>query len=234
MGPASDSETQLASDSGVNPPEQSFPIQFWIDHLSCCRNTDAEYGDKNIPNPILVKGESLPSASKSGPRATSPGLATRIKLARRALNLTQIELGERLGTTQSNVAKWERGDYQPMPEHLVQIARLLAGNTEALYFYRQAGIPDSFFANESAPMPEVLDRTSRNEKRQQSSLRQGVDRELLIQSIVMLNQVLEKTGRKITNHLTYATLVADIYEASHRAGRLTSAMVEQFSLQIAS
>jgi transcriptional regulator with XRE-family HTH domain len=49
-----------------------------------------------------------------------------IREARRRAGLTQAELAQRLGTTQSAVARWERGRAHPPLETLARIARACA------------------------------------------------------------------------------------------------------------
>jgi repressor LexA len=100
------------------------------------------------------------SVSKLNKVADPVTLAQKIRQARSkdVLHLTQTEFAERLGTTQSNVAKWERGDYVPAPAQLVKIARLLAGRLEAFDFYKAAGVSDSYFENPESALPEVLER----------------------------------------------------------------------------
>ena len=46
-----------------------------------------------------------------------------IREARRRAALTQAELGERLGTSQSVVARWERGDVLPSLETVRRVVR---------------------------------------------------------------------------------------------------------------
>ncbi len=50
-------------------------------------------------------------------------IGSRIKLARETVGLTQTELAERIGTTQSGVASMEANVYRPSAEYLETIAR---------------------------------------------------------------------------------------------------------------
>ena len=53
----------------------------------------------------------------------SADLAGLVRLARRHAGLTQIELAERLGTTQSAVSRWERGGDEPRLSTFAEIVR---------------------------------------------------------------------------------------------------------------
>ena len=92
-----------------------------------------------------------------------PNWAIKTRQARKKLALSQVAFAESLHTTQSNVSKWERGDYRPSPAHFVQIARLLGGGIESLYFYSEAGVPEPFFEKENAPIPAILTDTGKTE-----------------------------------------------------------------------
>ena len=46
------------------------------------------------------------------------------EIRRRILRISQAVLGERLGCTQQNVARWERGETIPLPDELDQIATM--------------------------------------------------------------------------------------------------------------
>lgn len=99
-----------------------------------------------------------------------PDWAVKTRLARKKLALSQVAFAERLHTTQSNVSKWEKGDYRPSPGHFVQIARLLGGGVESLYFYSEAGVPESFFEKENSPIPSVLTDTGETEQAKMKSV----------------------------------------------------------------
>lgn len=51
------------------------------------------------------------------------GSAALIRTARRRAGLTQAELAARLGTTQSVIARWERGGVEPAFETLARVVR---------------------------------------------------------------------------------------------------------------
>src|ERR1700733_15239757 len=50
-------------------------------------------------------------------------IGSRIKLAREIAGLTQTELAERIGTTQSGIASMEANLYRPSPEYLKILAK---------------------------------------------------------------------------------------------------------------
>jgi transcriptional regulator with XRE-family HTH domain len=49
--------------------------------------------------------------------------ATLIRIARRRAGLTQSELAARLGKTQSEIGRWERGETRPSFERVQQVTR---------------------------------------------------------------------------------------------------------------
>jgi len=57
-------------------------------------------------------------ASRTGP---SPGFITTL---RKALGLTQLELGERVGVDKMTVSRWERGTVHPSEESLTELEKV--------------------------------------------------------------------------------------------------------------
>jgi transcriptional regulator with XRE-family HTH domain len=66
----------------------------------------------------------MPNETVSYP-PDSDTVAARIRTRRRALDLTQTQVAERLGVTQSAVALWERGETQPRLDLLRGLAEIL-------------------------------------------------------------------------------------------------------------
>jgi transcriptional regulator with XRE-family HTH domain len=58
----------------------------------------------------------------------SQALARKIKTVRRQAGLTQTQLGERVGISQSHISAWERGLWSPTVSSLAKIAA--ATNTQ--------------------------------------------------------------------------------------------------------
>lgn len=79
-----------------------------------------------------------------GGYASAVSLARNIKSLRRAANLTQGELGDRLGVEQSAVSKWETGKAEPDASMLPVIARQLDSRVDALL----RGIDAQYDAND--------------------------------------------------------------------------------------
>jgi transcriptional regulator with XRE-family HTH domain len=67
-------------------------------------------------------------------------IGERIKEARTALKLSQEGLGKRLGVTREAVSQWERGDAQPTPGRVVEIA--LALNCSHYWLVTGKGLRD--------------------------------------------------------------------------------------------
>ena len=55
-----------------------------------------------------------------------------IRKLRRALDITQRELAEKLGVERSTVAKWEEGKSKPRAEMLAKIAQVLNCSVDEL------------------------------------------------------------------------------------------------------
>ncbi len=58
--------------------------------------------------------------------------ATRIKERRKTLNISQLELSERTGISQSQISRYENGDNDPTGEALVALAEVLNTTTDWL------------------------------------------------------------------------------------------------------
>ena len=61
-----------------------------------------------------------------------------IALRRKALNMTQLQLAEKLGVSAQAVSKWENGSASPDVYLLPKIAQLLQTSVDALFGYRAA------------------------------------------------------------------------------------------------
>jgi transcriptional regulator with XRE-family HTH domain len=64
-----------------------------------------------------------------------------IREARRRANLTQEELAERLGTTQSAVARWEKGDVSPRLDTFEKVAAACGLALRLVPTRRRSGVP---------------------------------------------------------------------------------------------
>ncbi len=60
-------------------------------------------------------------------------IGERIRAARKAKNLSQDKLGEKLGVTFQAVSTWERGEFVPDSEHLPALAKELDVSLDALF-----------------------------------------------------------------------------------------------------
>lgn len=65
---------------------------------------------------------------------------TLIRRRRRELGLTQKELADQLGTFQTHVSKWERGENIPTPTTLIQLARVLDTSLQELQTARKSAL----------------------------------------------------------------------------------------------
>lgn len=59
-------------------------------------------------------------------------LNQRIRLLRQARNMSQVELGNRLGVTKQSVSNWENDNIQPSIEMLMKISELFSVSTDYL------------------------------------------------------------------------------------------------------
>jgi len=73
-----------------------------------------------------------PSISSGEPRASAPGAPVLIRRAREVKGLTQRELGERVGLSQSAVCRLESGGLAPPPDLLARITHVLDLPADAL------------------------------------------------------------------------------------------------------
>ena len=55
-----------------------------------------------------------------------------IRDARKALKLTQAQLGKRMGLTKAAVSGWETGDSAPGRDHVIKLSRILDVPVEQL------------------------------------------------------------------------------------------------------
>lgn len=60
-------------------------------------------------------------------------LGMKIRLHRTAANMTQKELGDKLGVTPSAVTRWESGECFPRGEKLIKLAEALHCTIDELY-----------------------------------------------------------------------------------------------------
>lgn len=79
----------------------------------------------------------------------------RLKELREDFNYTQKQVGEMIGTAQSNIARWENGSVQPTVEFVIKLAQLFQVSTDYLL-----GMADDFEAA-SAVMTPVFELTER-------------------------------------------------------------------------
>lgn len=68
--------------------------------------------------------ETLPTTQTAPPAVPAPtSLAKLLKLARVAAGLTQVELGQKIGTGQSTISAWESGKAKPNTTYILALAR---------------------------------------------------------------------------------------------------------------
>lgn len=79
--------------------------------------------------------------SSSAGMLKSMTFAERLKFARERAKLTQDQLAERLGVTQSTVQQWESGDTTPRPSRNNAIAKALGADVIWLFQGRNVGEP---------------------------------------------------------------------------------------------
>ncbi len=78
-----------------------------------------------------------------------PAWARLIKEFRKRKGWSQQVLADTLGTSQGNLANWERGSYKPSPENFMALSRLAEGETESLGFMEFAGVAKEFFMGDT-------------------------------------------------------------------------------------
>ncbi len=77
-----------------------------------------------------------------------PEWASRIEILRRALELSQSALAERLKVSPMSVSRWERGVQEPSAQVFIQLGNLSSG-AEKWYFWELAGLQKSDVAGVS-------------------------------------------------------------------------------------
>jgi transcriptional regulator with XRE-family HTH domain len=103
--------------------------------------------------------------------ATQAG--SRLAAVRKARNVTQVQLAERLGITQSMLSKYERGDLRLHGAMLTRIAEILSVSTDELLGVKVSPPP---------PIPVLKDKRLRRRIHQIDKLSKR-DREALIRTI---------------------------------------------------
>ncbi|MGO1655721.1 MAG: helix-turn-helix transcriptional regulator, partial [Brevibacterium yomogidense] len=71
-------------------------------------------------------------STEAGPRPSDGGTES-IRTLRRAVGLTQGELGKHVGVTRQTIAAVEKGDYAPSVYLALRISRRLGSTVEALF-----------------------------------------------------------------------------------------------------
>src|SRR4051812_16682361 len=112
-------------DTAIERKLSQFPLRRGM--LRC--NLVAWHGNENIPIPMDVK-----SKMATAPKIDKPKWSLAIEAARKRAGLNQAQFAQRLGTTQSNVSKWESGAYQPTPDIYLQIAGMAAPEDANFFF----------------------------------------------------------------------------------------------------
>lgn len=64
---------------------------------------------------------------------------TLLRDARKAARLTQLELGDAIGVSDSQVSKWEHGASTPSPESLQDLVRALSGHLDEIKAWKAIG-----------------------------------------------------------------------------------------------
>ena len=93
-----------------------------------------------------------------------------IRAARAEAGLTQVELAERLGTTQSAIARWESGRDVPRLDKFDQILRA-CGIELDLRFRRHSDVDRALIRHHLAISPSSRSRSQRNASRLLSTAR---------------------------------------------------------------
>ena len=114
-------------------------------HLSCESHNVALDSPKNYSYVNICQGESVAFAEPTLSRT----LAEKIQSVRKSvLKMSQLQLSNRLGVSQSNVSKWESGTLRPETQHLMALANLLKNDVSQFYFMEAAGVPSGFFSDD--------------------------------------------------------------------------------------
>lgn len=61
-----------------------------------------------------------------------------IRLQRKVIRMSQVELAGALGVTQSTVSRWENGEVAPTVENQLAIARVLRSDARILFAFPDA------------------------------------------------------------------------------------------------
>lgn len=165
-------------------------------------------------------------------------IAQKIKQLRKALNLRQKELAERISLDQTTISKWEGGKARPTPEALVRLAGIAEG-ADKVFFLAHAGIPDQFFMGQKvaqeieAASARVIHRAVHESGMPEVSMRNvPLDRDLLVFAMETISSELRRKGRKLPVH-KYAEAVALYYELCQESGRREAARAQQIIKKIA-
>lgn len=75
-------------------------------------------------------------------------MGKRIKTLRKAMDLTQQELGERLGVSKGNVSQWESDATEPKPDKLIVLSRIFGVSVE----YLKTGIDTPMYSGDDETM----------------------------------------------------------------------------------
>lgn len=76
---------------------------------------------------------------KNKAKSAVPEWSRTIETFRRTLDLSQSELGKRLGTSAMAVSRWERGESQPTSDAYIRLGKL-AGDPLCWFFWGRAGL----------------------------------------------------------------------------------------------
>lgn len=134
------------------------------------------------PEPEQIRAYDLPAKEIAVPRSQTPPVdddalaiqaGERLAAVRKARNVTQVQLAERLGITQSMLSKYERGDLRLHGAMLIRIAEILAVSIDELLGIKVTPPP---------PIPMLKDKRLRRRIHQIDRLSKR-DREALIRTI---------------------------------------------------
>jgi SOS-response transcriptional repressor LexA len=137
----------LAGNPGIDTAQQLKPENFGGLRVVWKRNSGALHELNTSSHLLIAQGKKLPAMKKKIPDAKTglpPRWAERIIAARKKLGMNQTDFAGALDVTQSNVSKWERGEYRPSPDVLVKIAGMVSG-TDKFFFWEEAGLPSEYF-----------------------------------------------------------------------------------------
>jgi transcriptional regulator with XRE-family HTH domain len=201
-------------------------------HLSCQAIGDSvEDGNRNNSISHVCQEKKLPGGLKG---VVSSDYGARIKKVRRGvLHLTQSQLARKLGTTQSNVAKWESGVYPPAPAQFVALGALLGETEDGSWFIKQSGVP---FLGQIDLRPGGLTRQMREfevrRSRSPASPEQDIDilwdSDFMTEVIDAVNENLKQMG-KTPYDVNYPQLVVAAYNVSYYDRATLRATVKQIS-----